>query len=384
MFDRFGRRARNALQELQNRREQAQEVRSQSLPPPPVEVNIDTRFNGGYTFTSTQVVGTNSYAIRTPTRPNWDWALDTTREPELTRGNITEFLNTDFLRQEFLQAENLMREDTYADRARRNAQEGLDRVIRERDRLANERANLWRATTLDEPVVGFNQPTGRRPTPTRTGRRTPSQQSINYKVGLKSRSKARLLTEKYEKIIALGRDYKGKTFSYEIFDNLGVGVWKLAGTPIVEIRLSDLKISKVMFPSVIEGEFNDKIQNLTRYLLRVLGIKAVKYKDKSLLHTGIVGHVMKSGDTWIVNQAYVQSFVELNVDMQEQLEFQNFPHPTSLTAYPNRLHGWEYKDIRGKKMTHADQTDNHGYKRSINLNNIIRIPEPVTEGDGRE
>jgi hypothetical protein len=144
--------------------------------------------------------------------------------------------------------------------------------------------------------------------------------SINFKIGEKSRKKAEATRQRYVTAMVLNLPYSGKLFNYHPQSDKRIGTWYVGLIPVAEISLDSYRVSRIMLPSVSSTATNEAVLNRTRFLWRQLGIKAVRHKDRTVVHTGIAGNVLKPGEEWMISSEYIQPFIAEAKRTAEQQE----------------------------------------------------------------
>jgi hypothetical protein len=403
---RFGRQARSNLEELAIRQAQALEARNGPQPTPrAVQVSLDT---GTYDFTGS-AVGSSIYDwsntiattgfITTGTLPTRDPTFANLRDIYQT---IDPERNTDLYGElypdHFMTATAPIRAEP-----RNNRREWVDAIgaVRappiDRRNLDHVTPTQWsRLIDGEEVTITGTTPafatfgvtgaigagTGRNTVGRHEafdqsrGRRQPSQNTLNYRKGAASQNKSKEFKELFHRTMVWSKEYTGKVFSYKVYDGIGLGIWFAYNVPIVEVNLLDMRISKVMIPDKEMIEVHPTILNRTRMLLRHLGIKALRYKNTTLVHTGVSGRSMKPGEHWDVHRSLVKSYVAEVTRVEIQLTLDLSGHSSEIEKAGERLFDWDYIDIYGNTIHAATVYEENGTVRgTCPLNRVGKLPK---------
>lgn len=130
----------------------------------------------------------------------------------------------------------------------------------------------------------------------------------NYTIGVKSQKKAERTRAILLAAMAMGNKYDGKLYHYSIVN--GIGTWYVGTIPVAEVDAAEVRLVKIMLPKATGNETLDLlVWNKTRFLWRLLKLKAVRYKDKTVVSTEVTGEVMMPGEVWYIAREYFPSYV---------------------------------------------------------------------------
>lgn len=102
----------------------------------------------------------------------------------------------------------------------------------------------------------------------------------------------------FKTCMIMGNSYEGRVYKF-VVDSAGIGTWFVGSYPvmIVDIHRSIIKSIMIPIPSIADNP-NPGIVNLTRFLFRMLGLGAVRYKDHSLISTSNTSKKLAVGESW--------------------------------------------------------------------------------------
>lgn len=133
------------------------------------------------------------------------------------------------------------------------------------------------------------------------------------------RAKAEKRAKLYIIAMALGSKYKGKTYSYTPLTEAKVGVWLLEGVAVATICLDEIRLKSIFLPEDI------KLHNKTRFLWRMLGLQAIRDKATTVVHTGRMGKILKSGEQWELHPSYLSAYIAEPIPRLKQEHLFNDP-----------------------------------------------------------
>lgn len=203
----------------------------------------------------------------------------------------------------------------------------------------------------------------------------------DWRAGDRSKNKAKGLAKVLHAAMAMNRDYTGKVFCYKVAGD--TGVWSVSNISVAEIDTQTCKIKRLRMPplGLLPVPYNN-LFNKTRFLWRQLGLKAVRYKDTTIVHTGIMGSVLSPGEDWVINPAYVKSFTEHPPkEMTQELLFKDYNEQYATDPGQPRTRPVTWTDYQGRFLYELRNLSDGSF---FNLNNPPRDPDGSPEEDNSD
>jgi hypothetical protein len=375
MTNRFN--PRNQVDDLQRRQAQARQEttpqgtrdqrRAQGERGPRHFATVEPARNFGTEFTeylngTMNNVWTDTYLNHTFTRPNPQTATETFTQtiqatPPGGLGLGTTF-NVPIRGEELTNTIN---------RIRQNLDEQLIRPVERR---------VFDQVRWNDPIPPVN-PAAEIPIPPAFGQTTPgangrqtNQSHLNrqrYQIGVRSRAKAEKFKERYLSAMVMGVPYSGQTFKYVINKDQGLGKWFIDDRACVaEICLETVRLVRITLPDfkITDPLPRNLLDKLVRFLWRQLGLKAIRYKNKTIVHTGRTGNVMKAGDTWEIKEAYFDSYIGSSKPEHSQIDL--FDKLVTPSKYDFKTKAVIWENLNGKVFTWGTITTSPGVFYDLN------------------
>jgi len=129
----------------------------------------------------------------------------------------------------------------------------------------------------------------------------------NWSIAKVSRTKRDITATLFKTCMMNATPYtQGKSYKFTV-DN-GLGIWHVMNQAVLYVDLYNFMFVKVVMPRPSRTEPKPGVLNLTRFLLRMFGIGAVRRKDQSVITTATTSKRLSAGETWIFKQDEIKSF----------------------------------------------------------------------------